>query len=349
MSEKNVKTKVGALVLVAGVLLVGFVVLLGGFTVGEKQRYHVEFADSGSVLAGAPVKIAGVRAGRVSKVEFLIARDARKSAKRKTKDPPVNVRISIKVDQKMAASVRQDSEFFITTQGVLGEKYIEIIPGSAASPTWQEDAYVRGKDPPRIDLVFARVDSILEQVDAAMGGGGEALDIGELVRSATRLMKRLDAYLEKHADRLDNIMVNVDGTAGDARALVKGLKDGVGDGTSVALILEDTRTVAQTLAAEIGPTTAAARRAMRSADRALDTANGLLKRNEAHLDGALKALPSVVKRADEVARDAAFVMSRLKAGRGTVGQLLTDQEIYDDLKEMLRNIKRHPWKMLWRE
>lgn len=348
MTEKNLKTKVGALVLVATVLLVLFVVLLGGFSVGDKQRYHVEFADSGSVLAGAPVKIAGVRAGRVSKVDFLIARDARKSAKRKGKDAPVNVRISIKVDQKMAAAVRQDSEFFITTQGVLGEKYIEIIPGSAASPTWPEGSYVRGKDPPRIDLVFARVDSILEQVESAMGGE-EELNIGELVRSATRLMKRLDAYMAKHADRLDNIMVNVDDTAGDARLLVKGMKDGVGDGTGVAMIIEDARTVAQTLAAEIGPTTVAARRAMRSADKALGTANGLLKRNEKHLDGTFKGLPGVVKRADDVARDAAFVMSRLKAGRGTVGQLLTDQELYDDLKEMLRNIKRHPWKMLWRE
>jgi phospholipid/cholesterol/gamma-HCH transport system substrate-binding protein len=348
MSEKNLKTKVGALVLVATLLLAGFVVLLGGFSVGDKQRYYVEFSDSGSVLAGAPVKIAGVRAGRVSEVEFLVERDARKSEKLKAKEAPVNVRISIKVDQGMAGSVRQDSEFFITTQGVLGEKYIEIIPGSAASPTWPEGAHVRGKDPPRIDLLFSRVDSILEQVESAMGGE-EELNIGELVRSTTRLMKRLDDYLAKHADRLDSIIVNVDGTAGDARLLVKGLKDGIGDGSSVAMILKDARTVAQTLAAEIGPTTVAARRAMKSADTALGTANGLLKRNEKYLDSALKGLPGVVSRVEEVARDAAFVMSRLKAGRGTVGQLLTDQELYDDLKEMLRNIKRHPWKMLWRE
>jgi phospholipid/cholesterol/gamma-HCH transport system substrate-binding protein len=347
MSDSGVKVKVGALVLVATVLLVIFVVLLGGFSVGKKQHYHVEFADSGSVLAGAPVKIAGVRAGRVSKVEFLVDRNARKSTPLKANEGPINVRISIAVDQNMAHSVRQDSEFFITTQGVLGEKYIEIIPGSEDSPKWPEDAHVRGKDPPRIDLVFARVDSILEQVEGAMGG--EDLNIGELVRSATRLMKRLDAYMARHQTRLDNIMVNFDGTVGDARSLVKGLKDGVGDGTSIAMVIEDARNVAQTLSAEIGPTTVAARRAMKSADKALASANGIMQRNETRIDNTLKRLPGVAARAEDVARDAAFVMSRLKAGRGTVGQLLTDQEIYDDLKEMLRNIKRHPWKMLWRE
>lgn len=347
MSDTGLKLKVGALVLVATALLVLFVVLLGGFSVGKKQRYHVEFADSGSVLAGAPVKIAGVRAGRVSKVEFLIDRNARKSTPLKANEGPINVRISIAVDQKMARSVRQDSEFFITTQGVLGEKYIEIIPGSEASPVWPDGANVRGKDPPRIDLVFARVDSILAQVEGAMGG--EDLNVGELVRSTTRLMKRLDDYLARHSGRLDNIMVNVDGTAADARSLVKGLKDGVGDGSALALIVEDTRQVVRTLASEIGPTTTAARRALKSADGALDRANGLLKRNEKQIDATLKRMPAVAGHAEGVARDAAFVMSRLKAGRGTVGQLLTDQEIYDDLKEMLRNIKRHPWKMLWRE
>lgn len=347
MSDSGLKMKVGALVLVATALLVLFVVLLGGFSVGKKQRYHVEFADSGSVLPGAPVKIAGVRAGRVSKVEFLIDRNARKSKPLKVGEGPINVRISIAVDQKMARSVRQDSEFFITTQGVLGEKYIEIIPGSEDSPKWPEDAHVRGKDPPRIDLVFARVDNILAQVEGAMGG--EDLNVGELVRSATGVMKRLDTYLAKHQDRLDNVMVNIDGTAADARALVKGLKDGVGDGSGIAHIVEDTRVVARTLAAEIGPTTVAARRAMKSADKALTSASGLIKRNEKQIDKTLKRLPAVAGHAEATARDAAFVMSRLKSGRGTVGQLLTDQEIYDDLKEMLRNIKRHPWKMLWRE
>jgi phospholipid/cholesterol/gamma-HCH transport system substrate-binding protein len=39
----------------------------------------------------------------------------------------------------------------------------------------------------------------------------------------------------------------------------------------------------------------------------------------------------------------------VSTGRGTIGQLIIDQEIYDDLKEMLRDLKRHPWKMLWRE
>jgi len=39
----------------------------------------------------------------------------------------------------------------------------------------------------------------------------------------------------------------------------------------------------------------------------------------------------------------------MRRGEGTVGALLADEEIYDDLKEMLRELKTHPWRFFWRE
>ncbi|MCA9526787.1 MAG: MCE family protein [Myxococcales bacterium] len=347
MNDRSLKIRVGALVVVAVAVLTVFVVLLGGFSVGKKKQLFLEFTDSGSLLSGAPVKVAGVRAGRVTDVEFLVERDARKSAPRRAREAPVNVRVTLSVDAKMAQAIRQDSEFIVTTQGVLGEKYIEILPGSAASPEWPDGAVIRGSDPPRIDLLFTRIDGILAQVEVALGGSD--LNVGELVSSATRVMKRIDAYLEKHQERLDRVMESVDGATTDARALLAGLRNGVGDGSDVAAILADARSVAATVAKDIGPTTAAARGALKNADETLTVARNLLKRNEKSLDDTLARLPAVAASVDEATRDAAFLARRLKGGKGTIGQLLVDQELYDDLKEMLRDLKRHPWKMLWRE
>ncbi|MEZ4468646.1 MAG: hypothetical protein R3F43_30450 [bacterium] len=137
----------------------------------------------------------------------------------------------------------------MTTQGVLGEKYVEILPGSAGLPEWPDGAVIRGSDPPRIDLLFARIDGILAQVEAALGGS--ELNVGELVSSATRVMKRIDAYLEKHQERLDRVMESVDGATSDARALLAGLRAGVGDGSDVvAAILADAWSVAATAAGD---------------------------------------------------------------------------------------------------
>ena len=41
--------------------------------------------------------------------------------------------------------------------------------------------------------------------------------------------------------------------------------------------------------------------------------------------------------------------AHVRAGRGTVGALLMDEEIYDDLQEMVRDLKHNPWKFFWRE
>ena len=42
-------------------------------------------------------------------------------------------------------------------------------------------------------------------------------------------------------------------------------------------------------------------------------------------------------------------MADIQRGKGTVGQMLQDQEIYDDIKELIRDIKRHPWKLIWED
>ena len=48
----------------------------------------------------------------------------------------------------------------------------------------------------------------------------------------------------------------------------------------------------------------------------------------------------------DMANSANVVMTRLKDGEGTVGKLLTEDKIYNDLEALVEDIKRHPWKLL---
>jgi phospholipid/cholesterol/gamma-HCH transport system substrate-binding protein len=43
------------------------------------------------------------------------------------------------------------------------------------------------------------------------------------------------------------------------------------------------------------------------------------------------------------------LLGDVKRGKGTVGALMTDQQVYDDLKELTRDLKRNPWKFFWKE
>jgi len=48
----------------------------------------------------------------------------------------------------------------------------------------------------------------------------------------------------------------------------------------------------------------------------------------------------------ELADSASVVVTRLKEGRGTIGKLLVDESIYDNLDDLVADIKAHPWKLL---
>jgi len=43
------------------------------------------------------------------------------------------------------------------------------------------------------------------------------------------------------------------------------------------------------------------------------------------------------------------IVSDLRAGKGTAGALLSRDELYSDLRELIRDLKRNPWKFFWKE
>src|SRR5262245_1036152 len=142
---KGLELKVGALIAVSLAVLVGFVALLGGLRFGDHVRVYIDYDFSGNIHTGAPVKISGIKVGKVEDIEFLGGQ----------LDPKVNrrvqVRLSVRIERSAFAAIHEDAEFFVNTQGVLGEQYLEIAPGSYDKPQLQPDAHVKGVDPPRTD------------------------------------------------------------------------------------------------------------------------------------------------------------------------------------------------------
>ena len=56
-----------------------------------------------------------------------------------------------------------------------------------------------------------------------------------------------------------------------------------------------------------------------------------------------------VKSAKTAAIDAEELIRRVKQGQGTAGALLRDEALYDDLSELVRDLKHNPWKLMWKQ
>src|SRR5262245_60929833 len=122
--ERGLEWKVGVLVIASLALLAGFLILLGNVSFAHGWRFFVDFDFSGNIQAGAPVKVSGIRVGKVEAVDFWGGEVDPKVGRR------VQVRLRVWVEDRAKNAIRQDAEFFVNTAGVLGEQYLEVQPGS---------------------------------------------------------------------------------------------------------------------------------------------------------------------------------------------------------------------------
>src|SRR3990167_9064238 len=125
---KSIEVKVGALILVSMILLGGFIVGMGGLSVALVFTLYADFDNPNGLQIGAPVKIAGVKVGKVDSLEF----------RGNKPDPKVPwralVRAKLSIEEKVHDSIHEDASFVITTQGVLGEPFVAILPGDPEKP-----------------------------------------------------------------------------------------------------------------------------------------------------------------------------------------------------------------------
>lgn len=145
---------------VIGLVVIGTVALAyGAYRVGKvfdvfASRYEVVTLVP-SVLGlreGAPVTLAGQRIGQVAEIAFIPVDE---------KVGENNLRLTLALAREIQQQVRGDSRAYLRTQGLLGDKFVDISPGSPGTPVVLEgDTLIAGES---LDL-----DQFLSQAAAAL-------------------------------------------------------------------------------------------------------------------------------------------------------------------------------------
>ena len=60
-------------------------------------------------------------------------------------------------------------------------------------------------------------------------------------------------------------------------------------------------------------------------------------------------LSDTVAKAKVATTDAQAIVAHIKRGGGSVGNLVMSEQLYDDLQELVRDLKHNPWKLFWKE
>lgn len=344
MRERGLEYKVGLLILISSAILIGFIFVLGNFSLHSGFRIYVDYDYIGSLQAGAPVKVSGIKVGKVSDVEFLGGKpDAKVGGQR------VQVRVTAWIEDRARDSIRGDAEFFINTAGVLGEQYLEIVPGQDWDhPPIAANAIIHGAprvhDPPRTDLVVARLYEVLDGVASVLRDDKD--EIKHLLSNSASAVAEANQLLVDNRTKIGDLIGNGADLAKEAKTTLAKVNAGLGDGRPVASLVADADQTLRTAQTTMTTLTPSAQALMTDATRV----TGII--TEQRIDKAIAAADkaaSAAGKAGGLIDNVNGMVTDLRAGKGTAGALLARDEVYSDLRELIRDLKRNPWKFFWKE
>jgi phospholipid/cholesterol/gamma-HCH transport system substrate-binding protein len=312
-----------------------------------KVSYRAEFTDVQGVKPGSTVRMGGVDIGTVSRVQY-------------PEDPgQTSIQVNLSIVRREAPRIRQSSRASIAAKGLLGDKMVTISPGRADEPALPEGSLIASAPAEDFTQVLSQVGSItqsargvLSNLETATGTIAESEfreDLRRGVHALSQILIALDSregYIGRllhdpaEAQRISNVIGNLERTSArldGVLASVDQVIDRVNTGPGLVheVVYGDSKAVAQigSAADELGKTLAGVREGN-------GLAHGLLFGDTGK--GGDSALGD--KLGDDLAgmsEDLRAMVSDMRRGKGTLGALLVDPSVYEDLKMLLGNVQRN--------
>ncbi len=336
--DRRLTTRVGAVVLALATGFVIFVVTILPRLPGDGLEIRVYFADVSSIAEGAPVIIAGQKVGELGSIARVRLDEAGPGHPLEGTGGIVAI---VRIDEGWAARIPVNSEFFISSRGLLAPRYLAIgPPAGAAAParTLVAGDTVRGVDPPNLDRMLQRIWASLTDIKVFI----------DVLRPASR---ELSAAITRAAITIAMIEPEADGFAvleaelTAAFAAADGVIDDAGelDLDAMGRLIGRVRGLVTRLegtTADVQTRVAGLRIALGRVGRAIP---GDLR---ARLDRALASAEGALASAQQLTGGIDGILDDVESARGTIGAVMADLELFDDFKQALKGVKRAPWKVL---
>ncbi len=320
--------RVGITVIVAAAVLMLLIFLMTASTglFYGKMKLRAYFDNAEGLRIGAPVRLQGVDIGNVSSIAFESKRAA------------TPVVVTLKVSTKYKDGLHKDSIATLSTAGVLGETFVDIISASAKGEMAKDGDELKTENAPgleevvrasqstlqNVDVLVKRVDRIVAAIERGEGSIGKLIydpsAFNKLNSTLTEIQTMVNAInqgkgtvgklihedeLYRRAnnavDRLNKIMDEIDAGKGTVGKLVKDPS------------LYD------------------------NANAAVSKTNTLLE----HVNQGKGALGKFAKdeefarKLDNTVTRLSQIADRVEAGEGTVGKLFKDPSLYNNADQML--------------
>jgi phospholipid/cholesterol/gamma-HCH transport system substrate-binding protein len=313
MSRKRItfaELRVGFLVLGAIAILILFILSVSGDIALFKKKMTVttRLAAADGLKPGDEVRVAGKLVGKVTKVDFIPGVPASPSQK--------SVLVTMQLDQKeIEGRIRTDSMAVLGQQGFLGDRLIDITPGTIRGDPIGNGAEVPSADQASLAQVFQGASDVLVQFNSV----GKQLQ--ELMDNINKGQGTVGKILHD-----DSVYVNLNRTVLEAQDMVKKVSHGNG---TIAKLMNDPK-----LYDNLKASTDDLKAIVKDMRAGKGTAGKFLNDDQLYnrASQAITKMNDTVDKLQKIAGD-------VESGQGTIGKLLKDDKLHDDLQSAVADIK----------
>lgn len=331
--DERFARRVGAIALFVIAASIAFIVFfLERLELGARTRIRVYFHHSAGLREKAPLVVAGVPIGEIESIETV-----RHGGSNPLGGDVGSVAV-VAIEEGEAWKVAQSAEIFVSSRGILSEKYLEVAPPPGdPGPPVAEGTELLAADPPSLDTVLQRTWNnmltyrlFVEQVGPELALLRGEIDILQaqlaplpsatpLVDDARQLAESATALRDQSLGgevglaRLDAMITRARATLGEARAMVDVLAP-----RAAQLRLE------------------------------LSRVGGRLEAQDAvtRIEAVLARIRGAIDKVDPLLATVGDITSRIARGEGSLGRLMKDPEFPEDAKELGKILKRRPWRII---
>lgn len=314
------EARVGIFVLLGLLILTFFTFKVSkwGLIAEKGYRLTVDFDSAAGLEPKSDVKMAGVPIGKVEEIQLVRNR----------------ARLVLRIHQEVRIPI--DSVASIQTQGLLGEKYVEILPGRDVQRNLPAGGQVANTlTPANLDEMVRKLSAIgddvkkfTETLSSTFGTeeGKKALgDILRDVQATTAVLRTIVTGNEQHFER---IVANIDRLSADLSDISSANKQ------DVRATIANLRALSDTLKSE----TPALVRKLEEMSRGV---SGVVADNRENLKESIQNLKTASARLDNTLDAAGKVMAKIDRGEGTLGMLVNDNSVRGSLTDTLEGINKY--------
>ncbi len=330
-NQRVIYFRVGLFVVIAVSIFIMIVMFLTGDQSIFEKSYTVNtsFKNAAGLIRGAAVRLSGVRIGAVTDIDFAKQPQGEKV-----------IQVSMKISKEGMQRLNPDSEATIRTEGLLGDKYIEIMPGKEKPLTDPPDVVqIQSETPFELTSILgqsgdllANVISISKNLDRIVKGFGEEENISNISKTI--------ASVKASSEAIQKNLQAIESGDGILNTMIYGPKDAKGKALEENTLVRLNKAVAKLdkLMNEINNGDGTLHELIYNDKLSEDIDNTFANISDA--SSKLNGEDGVVTELQATMINFRQISDMLRGGDGTLGALLIDPSIYDSLKGILGEAER---------